>query len=76
MNIESFEKPKTLGSCKSSQVKEVCDTPVKYKLLYGGMIVLLVVAPVIAGPLIACNERRLTNWGWLPSYVEVHENKL
>ena len=64
---------KTLNECKSTYVQECYDSEIKYEPAYWSVVGLLFVAPMIAGPLIALNEKLFTEWGWLPYYKETKD---
>lgn len=66
---------KTLNECHTENVIEKYDAPIKYKPLYFVCILLTIAAPYIGGPVIALNEKCLTQWGWLPYYENYSKGK-
>ena len=59
------------ASLKSANGKliEHNDSTIYYKPLYGVFFIMNFAAPYLTGPLIMLNEKRFTQWGWLPHYT-------
>ena len=64
---------KTIEECKTKSVLEKYDSKIKYKPALATLVLLTVVAPYVGGPIIRMNQKRFTQWGWMPYYEEVVE---
>lgn len=53
---------------KNGKLTEHNDSKIHYKPLYGLFLIMNIATPYLTGPFIMANEKRLTQWGWLPHY--------